>query len=612
MIATKLIIIDDHRLHSFLHSFLVSPTLVTYAEDSDSGVFGQSDATYTRLFELLSCHRIYDAVRLAEGAGMFRLAALLTQLDGDSSVPTLLRSQLDVWAASGADSTIPGELLKVYRLIAGSVVMDGPEQQQPESSLQGLGWERAVGMLFWYCSSTDSSSSFSADDVSTLLSTALDSYRIVLQDSFADAPVSPHVDDRDPLGACVSYPIAQHGLYSLLTLLFPTSPPRPEITGMMTAATGEELELEQADLLLRALAPSGYTRDELDHRTSYLLLVCLECAGISDIDSTHGRIVRLHYIYQLLSEGMWLWAIFVALQISDVSIRYALTRDIIFRFGPMDTTFAEDDIVNYLRQLNVPVSLFHEAKAYFSGCQWDYKQEVSYLVHAGLLHIATEKAVNYIVPAEILASGDASSRKLLDLLELIIPVPVSEEDDDGDDVIESVYCDYWSNLGHIFLTFLRLKHSIEGGHDDDDDDSGGGDGDAPVQWAASDIYEEALELLNRLSAFAATSSASSSRSQLSFSSSERQRMDVVLFDVSSYVHRVLQGLETAAAGVKAAAATSSGGGYGLIAPQYLKQLPLFSESVVSSVRASNSRYLRGASVELLSCFSDYFNALPMT
>jgi len=143
---------------------------------------------------------------------------------------------------------------------------------------------------------------------------------------------------------------------------------------MATAASVAE-ELELADLLLRALAPSGYTRDELDHRASYLLLVFLECAGISDIDSSHGRIVRLHYIYQLLSERMWIWAIFVALQISDASIRYALTRDIIFRFGPIETSITEDEIANYLRQLNVPVSLFYEAKAYFFGCcQGDYRQ----------------------------------------------------------------------------------------------------------------------------------------------------------------------------------------------------------------------------------------------
>ena len=570
-----------HHHRSLLPSFLpcLSPSLVTYTEDTDSGVYGQSDTTFTRLFDLLSCHRICDAVILAEGAGMFRLAALLTQLDGDSSVPTLLRNQLEVWAASGADFTIPTELLKVYRLISGSVVIDGPEQ--PESSLQGVGWERAVGMLFWYCSSTDSSNSFGVDDVSTL-STALDSYRIVLQDSFADAPVSPHVDDRDPLGACVSYPTAQHGLYSLLTLLFPTS--SRSTYDMATAASVPE-ELELADLLLRALAPSGYTRDELDHRASYLLLVFLECAGISDIDSSHGRIVRLHYIYQLLSERMWIWAIFVALQISDTSIRYALTRDIIFRFGPIETSIAEDEIANYLRQLNVPVSLFYEAKAYFFGCcQGDYRQEVSYLIHAGQLHIATEKTVQYIVPAEILASGDAS-RKLLDLLQLIIAVP---DDDDHH------YCDYWSNLGHIFLTFLRLKHSIEGKGDVGDD--------APVWWDASDMYEEALELLNRLSsAFSATSSASKNQ-QLSFSNSERQRMEVVLFDVSSYVHRVLQGLETAA----------TSGGCKLIDPQYLKQLPLFNESVASSVRACNSRYLRGASVELVSCYSEYFSALPIT
>ena len=70
-----------------------------------------------RLFELLSCQRIEDAVELAERAGLFRLATLLSQLFGDDSLRTLVRRQLELWQFNGGDTTIHPDLIRVYRLI---------------------------------------------------------------------------------------------------------------------------------------------------------------------------------------------------------------------------------------------------------------------------------------------------------------------------------------------------------------------------------------------------------------------------------------------------------------------------------------------------------------
>lgn len=101
----------------------------------DDGRCGRSDRTYARIFDLLTCHRIEDAVDLAEKAGLFRshcrlssflvpyslyirrLATILSQADGDPSIPTLINSQLELWKCNGGETTIDPALLRIYRLL---------------------------------------------------------------------------------------------------------------------------------------------------------------------------------------------------------------------------------------------------------------------------------------------------------------------------------------------------------------------------------------------------------------------------------------------------------------------------------------------------------------
>lgn len=83
----------------------------------DDGRDGRGEGTYQRLFDLITCHRVEDAVELAEKSGLFRLSTLLSQLDGDGSLASLILRQLELWKHNGGDLSIHPDLLRLYRLI---------------------------------------------------------------------------------------------------------------------------------------------------------------------------------------------------------------------------------------------------------------------------------------------------------------------------------------------------------------------------------------------------------------------------------------------------------------------------------------------------------------
>lgn len=561
--------------------------------------------TYNRLFQLLSCKRIDDAVRLAEKAGLFRLATLLSQLDGDAVVPTLMRNQLAIWRASEADATMAPELLKLYRLLAGMVIAE-TEQSDSASDLQGLGWLRGIGILFWYCSSTDSF----VESVSTL-SSALESYRIVLADSFADAPLSPYVADKDAQGADVSYPETKHGLYSLLELLFPSN----------TASSAMDLDAANLELDIRnnviaALKPNGYTRDALDHRASFLLLTLLECGGISHISATHAHIIREHYIFQLLSVGLWQWALFVALQIPDVSARYCLVSDILQRFAGEYQWEQEEKLAaghtafpsmfSFLTtSLNIPAAMLHEANAYYAGYQQNFNKQVNSLLSAGKYTLATEITVRHLAPVALLASGAASS-KLLELLESIADMAQTEQ---AHAPVQSAYGDHWADLSAVFLTFLRLKESVK---QLSESRTSAGSAQMAAVMEVRDLIREARVLLERLTAvhqqriaqFAAAALKVSRTTQAPAPAmpKEEKLIEIVLFDMGTYVYELIQSLDLINLGEEEEAAAQRQRYLqvqNLLSADCLDRAPVLNEKLAATTSRCNSEFLQEAASRLV-------------
>lgn len=640
--------------------------IVSVSEDADDGRFGQHIHTYKRLFDLLSCQRIYEAVDLAEKAGMFRLATLLSQLDGDASVPALMRQQLEIWRISEAEVTIDPELMKLYRLIAGTVITEdlflseSSNSSNSCSSLLGLGWLRDICLLFWYCSSSDSF----IENISTM-SSALESYRMVLQDGYADAPLSAYIDDYAPFGADVSYPATQHGLYSLLELLYPsasssggsssggrcnngTTGSQDDDNNSSEASLalsmdldGTGLELEIRNSVITALSPAGYTRDALDYRASYLLLVMLECAGISDRDAVHAHIIRQHYIFQLLSAGLWQWAVYVALQISDVSTRYSLVNDIVLRWGAPDTWDTQEEssaLDNHtttsaaltnrnsynngspqsflIRSLSLPEALLHEAASYYCGYEHSYTKQVSHLISASLYTQATEVTVLKIAPTAMLASG-AASRNLLLLLETIAEQQQKDEDETRLGGVR--YKDHYEDISNIFLSYLRLKDAVEAlsstsntsnstssSNMEDDyyyEDSDRKDATTMVM-EIPEIVSESRSILQRLSVLHQQRMQVSPTNVSNIEKEEDNKLvQVVLYEMGTYLYNLLLKLEQVLTTATTAAAGYDRNGEGmaeeLLSEQYLEQAPVLNEALLSCTNFYNNAYLNDAALRLM-------------
>lgn len=578
---------------------------VKQIDEADNGQFGQSAKTYNRMFELLSCRRLNDAVSLAERAGMFRLATLLSQLDGDATIPTLIRNQLAMWKVSEADLTIAPELVKLYRLLAGTVITEDADGAT-DSSLLGLGWLRGIGVLFWYCSSSDSF----IENISTLTS-SLENYRIVLQDSVVDAPVSPYLSDKDAQGADVSYPKTVHGLYALLELLFPGA-------ASTNMDLGEaELEMDIRNNVIAALRPNGYTRDALDHRASFLLLVMLESAGISHINAVHANIIRQHYIFQLLSAGLWQWALFVALQIPDLSARYCLVSDIVLRFGgecdweeekkaSSKGGHAYPSLYTFLTTaLNIPEELLHEASAYRAGYQHQHNMQVRSLIAAGKYRLATEVTVTHLAPTAMLASG-AAAEQLLQLLESIADMAHTES---CEQTYRSAYADHWTDLSAVFLPFLRLKRDIAL--------LGDAHASTPSEEMRAalevpDILREARQLFERLTTLhqqrvthilRGNNKDSALSAGLSLVSSEQKLIQVVLFDMGTFLYNLLQRLEMTNFSAEDDAPTTVGSSYlhvqSLLTREHMDLAPVLNEKLANTASRCNSEFLQCAATRLV-------------
>src|SRR3569623_1104679 len=95
-------------------------------------------------------------------AGDGRLALLLAQASGPLQHRHLVLKQLQDWAERQADHFISRKRLKIYALLAGTMVW--PEGPQPSSVFadqvfvcEQLPWLRALGVYLWYgCPATAS------------------------------------------------------------------------------------------------------------------------------------------------------------------------------------------------------------------------------------------------------------------------------------------------------------------------------------------------------------------------------------------------------------------------------------------------------------------------
>lgn len=373
--------------------------VLKFDPSADSGA-GSESQTFSRIFELLSIRRILDAVHVAEEAGLYRLATLLSQVGGDDSFSLLMDKQLHSWAESGASAVISVEVINLYRLLAGQVF---PSDLFESGLLLKTDWTQSLAILYFYCLSSVSK-----------LGEALHHFKEGLVQDVVPIPMAVF-GGQEASG--------DSGVFSVLEALF----------------EGGE------GSTVKALSPLGYTHDPLDYRHSYILLLILESLGLVEADASCACVTRQHFISELFATGCWEWALLVTSQQQDEVRRASQMKEIILRFLPLTDPSTMESVREFLHtSLLIPSTWTAEALGYAAT---NPLEKVQYFLEAECFEAANE-VISFELAAEWIFSSSTVVKPLLDLLALI------ESRISSDDEV-------WRCSGSILLEYYRLLERYE-------------------------------------------------------------------------------------------------------------------------------------------------------
>ena len=373
----------------------------------------KSPDPFREIFNLLSLHMVYEAAEVAEDSGNYRLASLVSQAGGDEQVKVLIQSQLLKWMEMGAiPNQIPTNVLEIYRLISGDVL----ESNFGDTLLKSkdMTWAQAIGMLFWYSSACNEKLSF-----------AIEQFEVALAQGDDKLVPVPHVRLLQP---------SKHtsAVYSLLISLF------------------RNHNNEYVD----ALKPGGFSVDPLDYQGPLCILSLLESLGKirqdQPLDSNRiaSCIVRQHAISQLLSQGHWAHAIYIAMQMVDQTLRKSAVKFILQAWTGYSgwENNADDFDIRICKVLEVPDEWIHEAVAIRIG--YDHGQpevEIGYLKLAGKWIEAGVKTCQMLV-----------SRYLHEDVETLYAL-LEEIEGQINSKLQTSESSEWNEGGKVVLEYLKIK-----------------------------------------------------------------------------------------------------------------------------------------------------------
>jgi hypothetical protein len=378
---------------------------------------------------------------------------------------------------------------------------------------QEIDWRNALGIIFWYCSGSIGK-----------LSKALELY----ESSSLPFPSAPRIvkEGEESSSAVAEAKAAdqdstQHILFSLLKMFFSSS-----------ANSSGSSSLPLSDLLSKCLTPEGYTQDQLDYRGSYLTLLFLESTGIllpsssASTSSISGKeqqqqpplypqayyIVRQHMISQLLTEGLWQWAVFVSLQYDDPTLRQHTLRDIILRHTSFTVGWElnkSSDEYFLMTRYSIDPQLLYESTAYH--CKYHrhhdphhdqrhdhhryLSQEIYYLNQSQHFSQALQLICQELVPLSIQNSTEMLLESLLNEMEekyFSSYVPHGEGDGGGDEEGEEKYRALyflWTQTGGLILSYLNLMNRYR--------HQGAGEVQAQDEETIQEMLTDAMELFEK-------------------------------------------------------------------------------------------------------------------
>lgn len=364
---------------------------------------GPGEETWRRLLELLSVRRVDEAARTAAAAGLPRLAVVLTAaathgIGGSAGryASRALSKQARLWeGGDGGNAYMLQEAFSVYQLLGREGFRDvhlrGVIGKGSSSVHPSLDWLRQLGLCLWFgAGATAGSHNDNASGVGAVAA-AVKAYESLVADNEALAPTAryfnepTHHDKADLSQVCEelrrvhvgkSHSLSGGGkapgrdrcVLSRLLAMYHSGNTGGG-GGRSRAACGGASGVA----LLAALEPMAVTPDVMDYRHSWHLMSVVEALGVAEVPNrAKAAAVAEALRFQLVSAGLWEWAVYVALTADgDVESREATARELVLRHGhgllAAPCRSADAARRDLLEGLGVPATWLYEAAAVRAG-----------------------------------------------------------------------------------------------------------------------------------------------------------------------------------------------------------------------------------------------------
>lgn len=370
---------------------------------------------YGSIFSALSGGDVVRASSVALLVGCPRLSLILS----NSSVQAqpCCVNQLEMWHKTGAQQFTPTSILRIFSLASGSIDIER-EMYKTDSASYDIDWRRRFGIHLWSCSHSQKQ---------TTLPSVVKQYAMDVSAGLAP-PATPLYYDIGPK------PTKQCILYQILNHYENTNIP-----------------------LAHIIDPSSHTPFANDFSASFHFCATMSALADCNLSRTQEDLIIDSLSSQLISEGLWEWAVYVSLCSignagkleSSTTARMIRAKNIILRFHSPTTDPLAESRGSFLQSIGIPSRWLAEALAYRSVSEG----EIFGMLDNFMQYSASDSLIvmeRFVIPHMIL-EGEKSRTQLWQLLESL-----------KSNITEESFVDWTKPNGcGMYYQFLALVAEVE-------------------------------------------------------------------------------------------------------------------------------------------------------
>lgn len=375
------------------------------------------------IFTFLTGHQIVEACNVSHHSDDNRLSLLIAQASCNMISRKLIQKQLEIWEQLKSDNYINVTRLKIFALLAGTLTWQASNVSI--NCCDNLDWKRALSIHFWY----HCPSNAGLNEVVTEYEKAFQG--LTPAGRYAQPPFPPYIENN-PILLAETLTDINNGVNNV-----------PYDTSYHLL----KLYCNRSYRMDKLLNPITSTPSHLDYRLSWLLLQVLQALGYENVPIQLIDTLHCNFSSQLESLGLWHWAVFVALHISDIMRRQALVMDLLYRCISLDLTEEDTAVENFLiERLRIPKHWIFLAKAVKARYLNKSNEEAWYLLKAGYWNKSHEIIINNL-------AADAIISERYDYLKEYLEQLAYPE--------RSITILDWNIGGQVFLDYIQITQTME-------------------------------------------------------------------------------------------------------------------------------------------------------